>query len=102
MGASASGVPEVTWLNLMRRIFGRLAALMSSLEPRHPLRFISMFDCPEHIQISPTRMFFRVMLFLPLTVSSRLSPSLSAGSDSDHWPRASALVVADCPASVAV
>ena len=101
-GALSSGVPEVTWLNLMRRIFGKLAALMSSTEPRQPRRFISMLDCPEQTQRSPTRMFLRVMLLRPLTVSLRFSPSLSGGSDSDHWPRASALVDAFWPASEAL
>ena len=59
----------------------------------------SMFDCPEQIQTSPTRMFSSVISFLPRIFISR--PSLLAVSESRvtrQVPSDAVVAETSCPA----
>ena len=60
-----------------------------------------MFDCPAHIQFSPTSTSFTVIVFSPATAIVTASPVAATGSSvTRHFPSASAAVSADRSASV--
>ncbi|MNF90973.1 hypothetical protein D3C84_735600 [compost metagenome] len=58
-----------------------------------------MFDWPEQSQTSPTNIFFRTIVFVPLMVISRgVNDAFIGLSLTDHLPELSAIVVLFCPA----
>ena len=94
---SVCGVTSVTCGTLKWRMRGLFAAAISSFAFFEPATVISMFDCPEQNQTSPTSTSFSSTVFLPFTVN--FAPVLfafSAGSATVHLPPA-AVVSAFCP-----
>ena len=71
----------------------------------HLEAFHSMLICPEAIQTSPTRMFFRMCLAPELsetTISRGSALALSGSSSTVHLPSAAAAADFDCPAKLTV
>src|SRR4051794_16062982 len=101
-GTSSEGSGLDIGLTGSTRSMELVAPATASFPLSHAPKPNSILDWPEHIQTSPTITSWKVIVFLPVTTSSKGPPAGNGFRRTFHVPSASATVVAVCPAIVTV